>query len=187
MRVGDSGPDVAALQNRLVELGYWLGDPAGTYGTTTQQAVMALQKVQGIGRDGAVGPETRAALSVAQRPVARSAPGSGRVMEVDLARQVIFVVDGGVVTLALNTSTGRSGWSTPSGRFAIGRTVNGTDTGPYGALYRPRYFYRGIAVHGSPSIPGYPASHGCTRVSNAAIDMLWAGEALPKGTSVWVY
>jgi lipoprotein-anchoring transpeptidase ErfK/SrfK len=31
-------------------------------------------------------------------------------------------------------------------------------------LYFPSYFLRGFAVHGYPSVPAYPASHGCVRI-----------------------
>jgi N-acetylmuramoyl-L-alanine amidase len=42
-------------------------------------------------------------------------------------------------------------------------------------------------VHGSPSIPGQPASHGCARLHDAAVDLLWAEGLMPVGTPVWVY
>ncbi|MFM8945634.1 MAG: L,D-transpeptidase, partial [Actinomycetota bacterium] len=59
--------------------------------------------------------------------------------------------------------------------------------GDLGEIYRPKYFNGGIAIHGSRSIPNYPASHGCVRVSVPAMDMLWASKMLPIGTKVWVY
>ena len=55
---GDSGPKVLALQQRLKELGYWLGAPDGSFGSLTQQAVWAFQKSAGLRRDGVVGPKT---------------------------------------------------------------------------------------------------------------------------------
>ena len=33
----------------------------------------------------------------------------------------------------------------------------------------------------------YPASHGCVRMSNPAINFIWAANILPFGTAVWVY
>jgi lipoprotein-anchoring transpeptidase ErfK/SrfK len=57
---------------------------------------------------------------------------------------------------------------------------------PLGRLYRPVYFYGGYAVHGSGSIPAYPASHGCARVSNPAIDMIWRENLMPDGLRVLV-
>ena len=56
-----------------------------------------------------------------------------------------------------------------------------------GALWRPRYFNGGIAIHGYTSVPGYPASHGCTRVSNAGMDYVWSAGLAPTGRRVWVY
>ena len=67
------------------------------------------------------------------------------------------------------------------------RTVDRLDKGPLGDLWRPRYFNGGIAVHGSGSIPGYPASHGCARVSNPAMNMIWANNLMPVGSRVTVY
>jgi lipoprotein-anchoring transpeptidase ErfK/SrfK len=33
-----------------------------------------------------------------------------------------------------------------------------------GLLYYPNYIYGGVAIHGSPSVPATPASHGCIRI-----------------------
>jgi lipoprotein-anchoring transpeptidase ErfK/SrfK len=44
-----------------------------------------------------------------------------------------------------------------------------------------------VAVHGSPSIPNYPASHGCVRVSAPAMDMIWATDAMPRNSRVVVH
>ena len=77
---------------------------------------------------------------------------------------------------------------TPEGMFTIIRQVDGPDHGPLGVLCRPKYFTdTGIAVHGYTDVPPYPASHGCARVSNSAIDWIWANNILPIGAAVWVY
>jgi peptidoglycan hydrolase-like protein with peptidoglycan-binding domain len=185
VQAGDRGPEVQALQERLSSLGYWLGAPDGVFGPGTTRAVVALQKSSGLGRDGVVGPATRAALDRGQRVQPRSA--SGHVIEVDLSRQIVIVADDGRATYVLDTSTGREPGSTPAGDYRIFRGVNGMDTGPYGPLYRPKYFYNGVAIHGYNSIPTTPQSHGCVRVTNAAIDMLWDSGRLPNQTRVWVY
>jgi peptidoglycan hydrolase-like protein with peptidoglycan-binding domain len=183
LRPGAHGPRVLALQQRLAALGFWLGTPDGTYGHATQQAVMAFQKWAGIGRDGIAGDATTAALEHATRPTPRSTADGA---EIDLGRQLLLIVRGGRVLHAINTSTGRSGWATPAGSYRVQRAVDGVRHAPLGDLYRPRYFNGGIAIHGSWSIPGYPASHGCARVSNAAIDMLWASGLLALGSPVRV-
>src|SRR6266540_2326421 len=63
--------------------------------------------------------------------------------------------------------------------------INGWRTSKLGRLYRPAYFYGGYAVHGSWSVPAYPASHGCVRVTIAAMDRLYNG--MPVGLPVKVY
>ena len=74
------------------------------------------------------------------------------------------------------------------GSFRINRErPDGWWVGDLGQIYRPKYFIGGVAIHGSLCVPAYPASHGCVRVSVAAMDMIWEQEILPRGTTVVVY
>ncbi len=194
LKAGDSGAYVTQVQQRLSALGYWNGSADGAYGGLTSQAVMALQKAAGLGRDGVYGPATRRALQSGVRPQSRT---GGTGIEIDKARQLLLVVRGGTVTMILNTSTGSGERytsqgstrvaTTPTGSFSTFRSVNHLDKGPLGDLWRPRYFNGGIAVHGAGSVPGYPASHGCARVSNPAMDMIWASNLMPTGGRVTVF
>ena len=59
--IGDSGVDVAELQERLVDLGF-LDEVTGNYGIYTQTAVKAFQKTNKIDIDGSVNSETREKL-----------------------------------------------------------------------------------------------------------------------------
>jgi peptidoglycan hydrolase-like protein with peptidoglycan-binding domain len=194
LQAGDSGPYVRSVQQKLSGLGYWNGTADGQYGDLTAQAVLALQKAAGLGRDGVFGPATRRALVAGVRPQSRV---GGTGVEIDKARQLLLVVRGGTVTTILNTSTG-SGQHysyqgndriavTPAGTYSVFRTVDHLDKGPLGDLWRPRYFNGGIAVHGAAYVPGYPASHGCARVSNPAMNMIWANALMPVGSRVVVY
>jgi peptidoglycan hydrolase-like protein with peptidoglycan-binding domain len=176
---------VLALQERLAELSYWLGTPDGTFGDTTLHAVVALQKVAGLPRDGVVGPDTRTALDDGPRPTPHST--TGRVVEIDLDRQVVLIVTDGRVDRILDTSTGSVPGTTPRGTWATYREVDGPRYAPLGLLWRPKYFYEGVALHGFTSVPAYPASHGCVRLTYPAMDMLWADGLVPLGTPVWVY
>ncbi|WP_264318477.1 L,D-transpeptidase family protein [Gephyromycinifex aptenodytis] len=175
------------LQQKLGKLGYWVGAPDGQYGHSTSQAVMAVQKVAGLGRDGVAGPATWRALERGVRPRARST--TGRVLEVDLQRQVMTFATNGSIRYVLNTSTGAPATPTPRGSYRIYRQQDGWRVAPLGKLYRPKYFHNGYAVHGvnDGGIPAYPASHGCTRVSMAAMDMLWGASGLRNGDRVLVY
>jgi hypothetical protein len=192
---GDSGPAVLALQQRLALLGYWLGTPDGQFEDSTEQAVYALQKAANISRDGLVGPGTQAALSSGVVPTPRST--SGYVIEIDLEDDLLMFVTNGKLDLVLNTSTG-GGYTytddgvtavadTPTGIFDIYRQVDGMVIDSLGQLWRPKFFYEGFAIHGDSSVPPYPVSHGCVRVSNEAIDWIWSENLAPIGTEVWVY
>ena len=192
---GGSGPAVLALQQRLTALGYWVGTPDGEFGGTTQQGVYALQKAAGLPRTGKVNAATQRALDAGTRPKARST--SGRVIEVNLARNLLLFVTDGHVDHILNTSTGggyvyddegvRAVAITPKGHFRTYRVIDGPRRSSLGLLIRPRYFTGGFAIHGDGSVPPYPASHGCVRVSNAAIDWIWSANLDPIGTPVWIY
>ena len=204
------GVETARVQERLLQAGYWLMAVDGDYGLTTKQAVMAFQKYNGLKASGSVDEATALALTtVAERPVSRSERDgdvrSGSMVEVDKDRQVLMILVNGRVEWVLNTSTGNGQWYleqnqkdptkweigqsiTDSGRFKVNRgRSEGWWAGDLGEIYRPKYFNGGIAVHGSRSIPNYPASHGCVRVSVPAMDMIWASGLVPKNTPVWVY
>lgn len=195
LRRGDRGSEVTALQKRLAALKYWCGTADGSFGHLTQQAVWALQKAAGLTRDGVVGPKTRAALDRGTQPSRKITSGTG--FEVDLARQLLIGTRDGKLSVILNTSTGSgkryySGgrWktaTTPKGDFSMYSLYSkGWQNGPLGNLYRPGYYDRGWAIHGSSSIPTYPASHGCCRISVAASDMLWKNSWFTKGRRVLV-
>jgi peptidoglycan hydrolase-like protein with peptidoglycan-binding domain len=188
---------VLDLQRALARTGYWLGAADGTYGTLTEQAVLAFQGIEGLQRDGAAGPQTLGALRSATRPSPRSAKGD--VIEIDEERGALLIVRGGRVMWVFHTSTGTdqpyshpSGATftadTPDGRWSIAWAFDGWRKSPLGEMWRPRYFHGdGIAIHGFPSVPAYPASHGCARVSLEAMDFIWENDLASYGSSVWVY
>jgi N-acetylmuramoyl-L-alanine amidase len=104
LRVGSHGSPVLALRERLAALGYWLGRVDGQLGDLTRQAVVAIQKVSGLSRDGICGPLTWARVDAGTRPTARSA--AGFVVEIGETTQTLLMVDAGVVRRIYNTSTG---------------------------------------------------------------------------------
>lgn len=196
LRLGDSGSDVLAWQRRLADNGFWLGAADGTFGPLTQQATWALEKTVGLRRDGQVGAVEREALDGA-RDRLRARTTSGRAIEIDLERQLLLVVESGRVRAVLNTSTGSGATYvdggrtkravTPRGTFTVHRQINGLRRSPLGVLWRPKYFNGGIAVHGAPEIPPWPASHGCVRLSNAAMNWIWSDDLMPLGAVVHVH
>ena len=89
-------------------------------------------------------------------------------------------------------STGRSELPTDTGTFKVGWKVNRwyeSIAYPDGWMYRPLFFNRGQAVHGSEfdsMVNWHPASHGCVRMLGRDIDALWAG-GFGIGSTVKVY
>src|SRR3546814_11791540 len=78
---------------------------------------MAFQKAEGLSRDGVAGPATQAALATAVRPVPLDP--NGNHIEIDLARQILLVVEGGQPRWALNTSPGHgAAYASPRARTA---------------------------------------------------------------------
>lgn len=63
LRGGMTGEDVAVIQRRLRDLGFYAGDVDGVFGRFTGLAVQAFQRANGLEKvDGKVGPETLNAL-----------------------------------------------------------------------------------------------------------------------------
>jgi lipoprotein-anchoring transpeptidase ErfK/SrfK len=114
---------------------------------------------------------------------------------IDLSQQRLVEHHHGAVTAVLHVSTGggyryrsANGVShvavTPVGRFRIYRKAVGWQRSYLGAMYYPSYFSGGYAIHGSPSVPAGPVSHGCVRIPmSAAIGFF---QRNPVGTPVTV-
>lgn len=65
LELGDSGRGVKRLQRALNELGYAAGEVDGHFGQGTRTAVEAFQIANNLTADGAVGPQTAAAINEA--------------------------------------------------------------------------------------------------------------------------
>jgi PKD repeat protein len=176
---GSKGPSVRYLEQQLTRLHYGLERVDGYYGQDDYDAVTAFEKVYGMSRDGTVGPAVWKRLETATIPLARYR--SGTHIEVDKTRQVLFDVRDGKVARVLPVSTGATG-NTPSGTFHVYSKEPGYNQK---LMYFSMYFLGNFAVHGYPSVPSYPASHGCVRIP------IWA--AVPMydthgyGTTVMLY
>jgi peptidoglycan hydrolase-like protein with peptidoglycan-binding domain len=200
----DSGGETARVQQRLLDLGFWLEGADGQYRLTTKQAVMAFQKYLGLPSTGSVDQATAAYLTALDAQ-AHGRADAGTLVEVDKGRQLIFMVVDGRTQWVFNTSTGtevpyieinqldptkiEEGSSiTPNGLHNVNRErPHGWWEGDLGQIYRPKYFVGGVAVHGSNSVPNYPASHGCVRVTVEAMNFIWDRGLMPMNTYVWVH
>lgn len=189
-----SQDEIREAEQRLSDLGYWTGSIDGVLDGGSRQALIAFQKVEGRQRTGKLTMEELQALRIANRALPRES-GYAHI-EIDLTRQVLFAVDGaGSVskTLPVSTGTGKLFTAegrtrravTPCGRFTINRKIDGWRKSPLGLLYYPNYVVGGIAIHGNPLVPVYPASHGCIRIPMFAAKEF--SKINPIGTVVIVY
>jgi len=175
----------------LSGLGYWVLNVDGKADASTSHAITAFQKVERLKRTGTLNGGVLEALRFASRPAARFNTGRAHI-EIDIKRQVLFLTDDqGMVVRILPVSTGsekryfdedQGKWQiahTPRGAFNIKSKINGVRHAPLGDLYYPNYFYGGVAIHGSPSVPPTPASHGCVRIprysDKAFSGLVWVG------------
>jgi lipoprotein-anchoring transpeptidase ErfK/SrfK len=177
LALGSTGPSVVALERRLAQLRYVLPRADGSFGLETLQAVLAFQAVERLPRTGRVDVLTWRRLVSARTPMPRF---RGTHIEVSKGSQYLLAVKDSRVTAIVHVSTGATG-NTPIGTFRIYRKSVGWDW----VLWYPMYFLRGFAIHGYPSVPAYPASHGCVRVPMWIAPQLFG--QFTYGQSVTVY
>jgi hypothetical protein len=186
--------ELKRAEARLAEMGYTPGRVDGVIDDDTRNAVITFQKWEDRKTTGQLTRKEFDAIMSAAAPQARD---SGyRHVEVDLDRQVLLLTDDdGAVIKILPVSTGSNkqynekGMSglayTPTGRFRIYAKISGWRKSPLGLLYYPNYFSDGLAIHGNPSVPDSPQSHGCVRIPmSAAVEI---SKALPVGTILLIY
>ena len=179
-----SRAELRQAEARLVEMGYGTG----------RSALVTFQKWEGRKVTGRLNREEFAAIMNSDAPQPKD---SGyKHVEVDVDRQVLLLIDDdGAISKILPVSTGSnkqyrekggSGLAyTPKGRFRITGKIAGWRKSPLGLLYYPNYFSGGVAIHGNPSVPSTPESHGCIRIPMSAA--VGVSRMLPVGTIVLVY
>ncbi len=187
--------EIRQAERWLADLGFWTGPVDGVWDGSSRHALTAFQKLQKAKPTGRLTRAEWNALSVAApfRPRHKQGPH----VEVDIARQVLFLVDAeGKMGNILPISSGsgkrfyENGYPethaiTPCGRLEVYQKMSGWKKSPLGEMHNPLYIVGGIAIHGSLDVPAYPASHGCIRIPMFASNSL--PKMVPKGTPVYVY
>lgn len=178
LALGARGDSVRSLERLLAERRYLLRGIDDRFEEDTRDAVLAFQKLHGLPRTGIASAALWRSLATAAAPKPRY--GGADHIEVDKARQVLVTVEGGEVTRIVHVSTGLTG-NTPVGAWRVYRKVPGWSW----VLWYPMFFKGGFAIHGYPSVPAYPASHGCVRVPMWAASKLYSSFGL--GTAIYVH
>lgn len=94
------------------------------------------------------------------------APKGPVLVYVDLGRQRATVYRNGVRIGVSTISSGKDGYSTPTGVFTILEKDKDHRSRTYDNApmpYQQRLTWKGVAMHAG-NLPGYPASHGCVRL-----------------------
>lgn len=181
-------------ERRLSGMGYKAGPVDGVIDEATRNALVLFQKWEGRKVTGQLTRAEFDAIMDAERPQPRD-PGYAHV-EIDLDKQLLLLIDSdGAVEKILPVSTGsnkqynekgiRGLAYTPRGRFRIYAKIAGWRKSPLGLLYYPNYFSDGLAIHGNPSVPRTPQSHGCVRIPMSAAEEI--SKRLPVGTILLIY
>ena len=90
LRRGSRGDDVAAVQKRLKQWGYYDGAIDGIFGAATERAVRLFQKKNGLTVDGVIGPRTAAAIGITLSGSSSSTGASAAGGDVYLLAQCIY-------------------------------------------------------------------------------------------------
>jgi lipoprotein-anchoring transpeptidase ErfK/SrfK len=193
---GAQSTGTAQLQQALTDAGFYRGPIDGSFDAQTQQAVMAFRKEVGAARSFAWSDGLWGLLNSYVKPWTPFRYNEPDRIEVNLSRQVLYLFKGGVLAEVFPISSGNgqpytnqfgsfSEAHTPTGDFAIQRHIRGERISFLGVLWNPWYFTGGYAIHGSPSVPAYPASHGCIRLTMS--DSAWLESQLSIGLPVHVW
>src|SRR3954447_5726692 len=159
-RPGSRGPVVRTLQAQLSRLGYVVGQ-RGLYDARTARAVLAFRKITGMRRTEIASSDVFRKLAHGQGAFHIRFPSHGKHVEADLSLQVIALIRNGKVERIYPVSSGKPSTPTIKGHFRVYLKSPGTNAK---GMYMSSYFIRGYAIHGYPSVPVFPASHGCLRV-----------------------
>jgi hypothetical protein len=199
LATGAEGPDVARLQRSLAEAGFYHHDIDGVYDERTESAVVAFHKYLRVKRTNEFSSIDWHLLHNLPGPGLPARPGATDYVEVDIARQLLFLVRDGEIAGILPVSTGgeHTYWSVRNERFSRASTPRGDftllwrqtgwvcDQVTGWCVYKYWAFSDWYGIHGYLSVPSEAASHGCVRLN--VWDADWIEDKLAVGMSVHIW
>jgi hypothetical protein len=126
----------------------------------------------------------RTKSDLAKKPQLQDAPKGPLHIIISIADQRISLYENGALIARSSVSTGVQGHPTPLGVFSVLSKEKWHRSNIYSAApmpYMQRITWSGIALHAG-DLPGYPASHGCIRLTNDFAVRLW--HLTKRGTRV---
>lgn len=199
LQPGDSGDDVVALQQALSEAGFYHFEIDGEFGRTTSSAVVAFHKYLGVDRTDVFHGLDWIRLAMLPDPDLPARWNESDYIEVDITRQLLFLIKDNQVAQILPVSTGggytyiseRTGKAalaaTPLGDFRLKwhQTTWVCDEATGWCVYKYWAFTDYYGVHGYRQVPTYPASHGCVRIETWDAD--WIEPLLAVGMPIHIW
>jgi hypothetical protein len=196
---GTSGTDVADLQQALADAGFYHFEIDGVFGKTTISAVIAFHKYLRAERTTTFNALDWIRLALLPNPGIPYRWNESDYIEVDVGRQLLFLVrDGEVVqVLPVSTGGGYTYWSIRQAAYVTARTPHADfdlrshqrgwscDSVTGWCVYKYWAFTSSYGIHGYRHVPPYPASHGCIRVELWDADWLEPYLALGMPLHVW--
>jgi hypothetical protein len=122
--------------------------------------------------------------NLTKKPQFQDAPKGPLQIIISIADQRISLYENGTLIARSSVSTGVEGHPTPLGVFSVISKNKWHRSNIYSAApmpYMQRITWSGIALHAG-KLPGYPASHGCIRLTNNFAIRLW--HLTKRGTRV---
>jgi hypothetical protein len=193
---GATGSEVLTLQRMLTAQKFYRGPLDGRFGTKLEAAVVAFHKEIGAARTASWRSGDWDLLVRYQSPWLPSRSGEPDRLEINITAQVLYLIQDERLAAVIPISSGNGELfynsfgdlvpaHTPRGDFELEWHVQGMRISYLGQLWRPWYFVGGYALHGSPSVPPDPASHGCIRVPMWESDWLEGELFLGMPMHVW--
>ncbi|MPZ73408.1 MAG: L,D-transpeptidase family protein [Nitriliruptorales bacterium] len=146
------------------------GHVDGTRDRFSVFAIYAFEKVAGLRPNGRFGNREWRLMLRNPRLKVRRPDLPAKHLEINIGKQLILLIERGRVRNHIHTSTGKASTPTIRGTFTV------YEKRPYrqaNGMYKSIFFYGGYAIHGYPSIPLYPASHGCARTYDGNQDFIY--------------
>jgi lipoprotein-anchoring transpeptidase ErfK/SrfK len=196
---GDTGPSVEVLQQGLIDAGFYRRPVDGIYGSETEMAVLAFHKYVGLERTTSWNGLDWIRLRLLPDPRIPNRHDEPDRVEVDIGRQLIFIIRDHEIAGVLHTSTGgaytyfseRNGTyvraGTPRGDYSLRWRQYGwvCDRTTGWCVYKYWAFSDFYGIHGYLDVPSFPASHGCVRINTWDAD--WLDDRLFVGMPVHIW
>lgn len=176
-----TGDDVMELQERLAELGYFHEKANGVFGEKTSEAVKKIQADSKMNPTGEVGPATWNLLSAdiktpaVTSDIQEKEPEGKLSILIDTNKRTLTLLDDGKIFKTFPCAVGKSSTPSPIGEWRIvnkGKKWGGGFGDRWMGLNVPWGIY---GIHGTnkPYSIGTAASHGCIRMFNEHVRILY--------------